>query len=97
MTDHRVDPVVRVMCQFFGLCDCNGGIPDRCFIDKSLVENVILAADQADRENGIVRVHEIPTTEQGMAGLACMFRNGTQNSIYREMIKVGIIKAFRDV
>ncbi len=92
MQDHRIEPVLRAVCKFYKICDCESG----CAVDINLVLEIIRALDKADKELGIVRVAIEPNSTQSLVGLRCAIRQESHNIIYKEMVRSGIIKNVLD-
>lgn len=85
--DLRVAAIIRVLCDFYGLCDhscCE------CIVSRELAARILNAADQTDRDNGIVRVPQKTGHTQLIAGLRCALKGESPSTIYHEMVKEGI-------
>lgn len=83
MEDHRIGPVMRLMCRWSGRCnDCSKG----CSINPEYVRAILQAADQADRHAGIHRVTYEPDPSQVIAGCRAALKGESPKETYQRMI-----------
>lgn len=91
MVDHRLAPIRHVICQFYGICDCNNGaVLGNCCIDIKMIESLLGAIDQADHEHGIVRVPIVPDSAQLVVGLRCAMHGESPGKMYEQMVKAKV-------